>query len=339
MNFFKRKKKKKEIPLIYSSGFKNYLMNLISIANINGDSKTILYDIYSLENVANIDISFIDITGNEDTITFISHEQIKKCYDKLNTKKTISEYLTSEKNLTNFGLVNHIKNYKGVWNTARNEMKIGKFIRKAIPRISDKDLEYFVNNYKTIFNSKTNRNFEIVNGEDIKKWYKYTNYKHNLENVRGLGDLGKSCMRHVSESFFDIYSENKDVCSLVLLKTKDSPDKIIGRALLWKLDTQNGKEQFYMDRIYTHFESDIFAFRNFAKENGWLTHYDIKREEDIKLLSVKLSESNFYYYPYMDSFCFLNKTNNTLSTKKIKFEEGINYYLQNTSGRPETIYE
>lgn len=330
MKIFKRKT---NIPLYYSKGFENYLNNMISIANINNDNSEILEDISALNNneYVKTEISYIDITDNEDTITFITNDQIRKCYNRLNENIPFLEYLKSEKSLSDLGLIKHIKNYQGVWNTARNEMKIGKFIKKVIPRISDSELEKIVNNYKTIFNSRTNRHFEIINGEDIKKWYYIDSYKYNRENIRGLGTLGKSCMRRVDDDYFDIYSKNPEVCSLVLLKETNDNDKIIGRALLWKvIDTIDSSNKFYMDRIYTHFDSDIFTFRNFAKSNGWLTHYD-KMKNNSNSLLVQLSNIEFRKYPYMDTFCYLNIDKKIISCSNLRLH-GRNYYAQKTDG-------
>ena len=61
--------------------------------------------------------------------------------------------------------------------------------------------------------------------------------------------------------------QSPEVCTLVIYKSDDDTDKILGRALLWKL--RDGKR--FMDRIYTANDSDVQLFKDYAKENGWYT--------------------------------------------------------------------
>jgi hypothetical protein len=70
--------------------------------------------------------------------------------------------------------------------------------------------------------------FEIVEGDEIAKWYRYENYAENK------GTLGNSCMRDKRDSFFEIYTKNPEVCRMLILK---EDDKILGRALIWKLNS------------------------------------------------------------------------------------------------------
>ena len=75
-------------------------------------------------------------------------------------------------------------------------------------------------------------------------------------------------------TIFNIYIKNPDVCRLVILR---EDDKILGRALVWKLvsirsgvgEKFEGVE-YFMDRQYTIKDSDVNKFRNFAKEQGWI---------------------------------------------------------------------
>ena len=113
--------------------------------------------------------------------------------------------------------------------------------------------------------------------------------------------LGNSCMRHsYCQKYFDIYTENEDVCSLLVLKESD---KVKGRALLWVLD--NG--DFYMDRIYTASDSDKHLFEEWADEHNYR-----KYSNDHKSKSVEVEESSYDYYPYMDTFYSFDTNDNTL---------------------------
>jgi len=301
-------------PLVFSVKFQNYLKNMISIEKISEGN---YYNIERLWNLSmtNCDISFIEITDKEDTISFININRIFKFYKSINSvidKKTFTKYMNTEMSMYSF--LPFIRNYKGVWNFGRNEMKIGKFIKKMLPTLTDQEIEVFVNKYKALYRSKINNKLKIVTGPDIKEWYDQDNYSHVKEGKEGLGQLGKSCMRY-GKNYFDLYSKNTDVCSLLILQSPEDETKILGRALIWKLEDNT----YYMDRIYTHFDSDIYIFRNYAKERGWSTHYDnIKLSNNkVKTFTVALKESDFRYYPYMDTFYVLSKKANKISSSGI----------------------
>jgi hypothetical protein len=62
-----------------------------------------------------------------------------------------------------------------------------------------------------------------------------------------------SCRSSSSQVFFDIYTENKDVCRLLVLSDPD--DLVVGRVLIWKISSISDEElkdaEYFMDRIYT----------------------------------------------------------------------------------------
>ena len=103
----------------------------------------------------------------------------------------------------------------------------------------------------------------MVQGESIAYWYNYKNY------LDRSGSLGNSCMSNVDDEYFDIYMSNSDVCKLLILKSQENPNKIVGRALLWTL---TGGEK-YLDRIYTIKDSDIELFKDYAKEMVGILNY------------------------------------------------------------------
>ena len=330
----KRKKEEKEIQqiqLILSNRFKNYINNIISINNINNEYDAISDNLRYLNNKY-LDVSFIDITDKEDTISFISNEQILKCFNRISKGETLNQFISSEKEIESFDLMKIIANYKGVWNIARNEMKIGKFVKRLYPECTDIIIENFVNKYKSLYNIRKEPKFEIVTGADIAKYYDSTNYAYCEINKEGFGQLGKSCMRY-GKPFLSLYEKNTNVCSLLIMKSNEHPDKIMGRALIWKLSDGST----YMDRIYTHFDSDIYIFRTYAKERNWLSHYEeIRNMIHVKDMKINLEESDFRYYPYMDSFGYINIEAKTLSTK-IYDSIGSFYELKATDGRKEKI--
>jgi hypothetical protein len=314
--------KVEKAPMHYSHKFDNYLTNMLSINKINCDSIYVV-DSVSMCEFHESDITFIDVTDAPDTISFTPINKIYKEYKKHESvvdSKRFKLYLQAQANL--YPLLKYIKNYKGAWCNDRVEMKIGKFVRKVAPHLTDKDVEDFVNQYKSLYKTRNNPKFEFIQGKNIKKWYNQDNYLYPSEEDKdGLGPLGKSCMRY-GYDYFDIYIKNPQVCSLMILKSDVDTEKIIGRALVWKLS--NGT--IYMDRIYTHFDSDVNLFRNYAKQNGWVTHYDnIKlKHDEMEYYQVDLENVDFFYYPYVDTFYVLDldnkKAHSSFYNKSIKVE-------------------
>jgi GR25 family glycosyltransferase involved in LPS biosynthesis len=227
-----------------------------------------------------------------------------------------------------------------VWSKYRQDVKIGKAIKALLKsgqiEVTDKQLEKFVNSFKAeigIINNKFSL-FEVVSGADIAYWYHYSKY----EEISGT--LGSSCMRAGDSSYFDIYTSNPNVCQLVILKSEQNKEKIVGRALLWKLNDGNQ----FMDRIYTINDSDVNLFREYAKSNGWFSkrHNDSDNEvyaiapdgQNYDSLSNKITIKKGYYdgYPYMDTFKWFS-TSGKLST------DSGDYELINTDGTLEGYCE
>jgi len=118
----------------------------------------------------------------------------------------------------------------------------------------------------------------------------------------------------------ELYVKNPDkVKMLVLLANEDGVERLRARALLWEdvEDTQGNKLKV-MDRIYTIFDSDIYVFKNWARENGYISKFyqnaktqnifDINGDDKIMNLNVELKEHSLYYYPYLDTFQFYDPT-------------------------------
>jgi hypothetical protein len=186
-------------------------------------------------------------------------------------------------------------------NIRRQEIKLGKFLRK-VKDLNGKELEDLINNYKSSYKRYHNlMYFELVEGEDIRYWYLKDNY------VTGGGILNNSCMRHEKhQNRFNIYVENPQVCKLLILKENKNDSKILGRALVWQTS-----QCTYMDRAYCRFDDDIEIYKNYAQEREWLS-YD--NGDYNKRMHVKLIDKNFGYNernPYMDTF------------KRYHFEENI----------------
>lgn len=99
-----------------------------------------------------------------------------------------------------------------------------------------------------------------------------------------------------NQKLFDIYTENPDVCKLLILKLDESSEKILGRALVWT--TNKG---IYLDRPYCRFDDDIFLFYKYAEDKGWL--YFDKNQGDRMYIDIKNHDfGEGIFNPYMDTF-------------------------------------
>ncbi len=224
---------------------------------------------------------------------------------------------------------------KQIFSSGRQELKVGRAIR-ALLKVAevdfiDKDIESFVNQYKAFIDKLNDKFslFDIVKEEEIGYWYNYSRYYERK------GTLGQSCMSNVPTRYFDIYMKNPDVCSLVIFRSVEENDKIIGRAILWKL--RDGKE--FLDRIYTINDSDVQLFRDYAKEMGWYVKYynsssDSNQAIDsngntVRLnLIVDIKKGKYDSYPYLDTLKYWLPDDGTLSSEKSSGD----YVLEDTGG-------
>lgn len=230
-----------------------------------------------------------------------------------------------------------------VWSSNRTPIKIGRLVRAILTSagvsVTDKEIEDFVNSYKSAFDIMSDAllRFDLVKGEKISYWYNMERY----DDPRST--LGNSCMAEVPASYFNIYCKNTN-CSLLILYSdkgniKDGKyvsDKIKGRALVW--NTQQG--DVFMDRIYTNWDSDVDLFKSYAQKNGWWykqyqqtsSSFSVSNGTTSKkpVYTINLDESNFRHYPYLDSLIYLNSDSNLLSN--LASEIDANYELQSTIG-------
>ena len=221
----------------------------------------------------------------------------------------------------------------------RNPIKVGKgvqsLLKSAGVEFTPAEIEQFANKFKSEFDKFNDafRNFELVSGDDIHHWYQYQNYLHG----RAKGQLSNSCMSSASERWLQIYTQNPDVCNLLILKDEDQPDKIKARALVWKLEIPKGIT--YVDRIYTHDDSDLELYKQYIAQQGW---YLKKRytsstndttmiapdgsESRPAMLEVRVKDKEYGGYPYLDTLKFYSPSNGILSS------EGGDYQLEDTGG-------
>ncbi len=276
---------KKGFKLIISSEFKSILKKI--------DSKISKHILYLNNNEDHgFSLSFIDITDKNDSISFVP---INKIVEHLEIKD----------------------NYDVFWSNYRNEIRTGRFISKIMD-IDPVSIELFVNAYKAEYNSFNSfDNFDIIEGEDIVKFYNGNTY------VNGGGSLNKSCMRHYHcKDFFEMYKINNDKIKMLILYENNTRNKIIGRALLWKIDEP---EIILLDRIYTTNDSDQRLFMKYAIHNNWYFKKTQKFDEvffknnfdnnegEFITCKIYLKDINYKYFPYLDTFNFYDTKNKYLT--------------------------
>jgi hypothetical protein len=224
------------------------------------------------------DITFVDIE-DDGMFSFISGKNANKY---LSIDVTDNEIMPDE--------MPDVEDYSGVYSKSRNKIKPGKFVNKVLSgKFKDSEIESFVNKLKS--GIEDGSEFKLVKGDEIKKWYYVKNYKE----IKGI--LGNSCMKYSPDDYFEIYSDNPEVCRMLILI---EDDKLLGRALVWKCKDNYGEDYTYMDRIYTIEDSDAIKFTKYAEDRNWLI-YQLTKE-----LTVKLKKHKFDYYPYMDTFKVLD---------------------------------
>jgi hypothetical protein len=200
---------------------------------------------------------------------------------------------------------------------ARQEIKYGRFLNSLetfFPKdvFNEHNVEMCVNRYKGFYKQyKENSRFRLVDGLAINRWYLGWNYTNR---DRG-SPLHSSCMRGIfSQLKFRIYAENPDKINLLILT--DDNNKLLGRAIVWKLDEPAGRT--YMDRIYYSNYAVQQMFINYARQNKWLM-YDDKQgwaPNNIFKVYVKRNYGHPRFNPYMD-------------TMRYFYTEGNKYFLSN----------
>lgn len=218
---------------------------------------------------------------------------------------------------------------------ARSEAKIAKLVNQIFPgKYSEKEVEEFTNKFKNL--KKQENEFELVKGNDIVKWYNRETYADES------GDLGNSCMRYARcSSYFKIYTENPEAVSMLILKDAEG-EKILGRALVWKIEIDIEGVEYYMDRIYAIDDATKKMFQDYADEKGWLKrrtssygdYMDFMLGEEVYddyRAKVHLEKWKFDEYPYMDTFKALIVESGTLINSEDDDYSG-RYIMTHTDG-------
>ena len=312
LDFISENTKSGKMMIFYSDAFRELLTHIQGIWYVTRDSAG---------NVARILLQVEDNDDSKDTYTLIDKTDKNDMISYVQTSRFYREYPDTD--------LEKFKDVKGnkFWTSGRTpQYGIGRWVRHIFndvrqTPIKNEDLESFVNAYKSTYDkmNKGSEKFELVKGEDIRYWYLEDRY----EEVKG--QLGNSCMRYQRcQKYLDIYVENPEVCSLLILKG-DTPDKIIGRALIWTIHDGPGVAgREFMDRVYMINDSDKLLFEAYAKE------HNIFRSQTYTY-KIKVKEGRYNYYPYMDTFTCYDYEKGILTSGVDGYSEDI-LELQNTDG-------
>ena len=317
---------KMKVQYFYSVRFRQFLTEIVKSKKPGFEVANFIL-LAEQSNQVEDDITFIDMTDSNDKVSFIQLNRVKRMYDL--QKKEIEDegkvlHTTFEQWVERVALSEE----SSPWKNQRTDLYIGRFVNRVYEKggkkIDSTEIERFVNTYKAKFDSfkSGESRFEEVSGEIIKHWYN----KNNYETI--LGQLGNSCMKNPScKNFFNIYTENPEVCSLLILKSEVDLDKICGRALVWKLS--DGRT--YLDRVYTVRDSDFQLYEDYAKKRNWLLEEDMEYR-DFSNMIVNLKHWKFEQYPYMDTFKCLNVNESYLTSDDDKWPGPGFWKLESTSG-------
>jgi len=181
-------------------------------------------------------------------------------------------------------------------------------LRKILPFEDQKTIEDYVNEYKFIFNLFKNEigSFRKVGGEEMRKWYLEYNYEI------GGGNLCQSCMRHIkSQRRLSIYTQSPNKVKMLVIVSPN--EKLIGRALLWRLDEPAGA--FYMDRVYVCEDHYKKYFDDYAKRMHFLTKEYVDKNDIALKVYLNRDFGPPSQNPFMDTFKIFVKNGNYLTNK------------------------
>ena len=248
-----------------------------------------------------------------------------------------------------------------VFTKYRGETRWGRFIQAAFPGKYEQslpggqnkqDIESFVNLYKALYDRDEKfAMLDIVDGAKIAHFYNCDNY------ATSNGTLGDSCMARKSASYFQLYTNNPDKVSMVIMYSNDRKNKIKARALLWTLNVP--EERKFMDRVYTNNYVDEQTFIDFAKQNNWLyksrqgmgadiniTDPSTDTSGSVTMMSELSPDNDYSRYPYLDTMSYYNPYSGFISNKyriyNAKYEltdtGGGSYSASGYNEEPEWVY-
>lgn len=231
----------------------------------------------------------------------------------------------------------------GLWaREGRQEGKPARLARKFIlpeylQRLTDKDLEIFANRLRAQ-DATAMGQFIMVEGNDILFWYDGDNYKS------GQGSLSSSCMRYSQcRHYLQIYADHPQSIKMLCL-VEPSDNLLVARALVWHTD-----QGVLLDRIYGS-DVSVEIFRDYAVEQGWYRRernsyeyptlfLDPQGKQHHVCLNIPLDKTNYTWYPYVDTFKYLNVGKKFLTNSSRRGHDLILNHAGGQFSYPRRIYQ
>ena len=294
------------------------IQNSLDVESSVRDLAYRLHRISRLQKDLRSDFNLIDISDNRG---YFSYQNSNKLRDPSDQAAIRDRDLVTDQWILNS------QSGIGIWSGKRPEVRMGSLFTKVlkddgVENIDQKSLESLVQilNTKLYQSLDPSLEFKLVSGDDIKKYY------HESKMAEAKGTLGGSCMRHDRcSSYLDIYTENPDVCRLLILVTEY--DYILGRALIWNATTDDGQEVEVMDRIYYISDEVKYSFLQYALSKGWWSKkFQDSKEDHMKMfivpgvgevskgLKIQLKDqSSNDKYPFVDTFMRFRTPSNIIT--------------------------
>lgn len=270
---FDNNRSEDNVPLLYSDKF----------SDIVSYSLNFLLD---YENNYYSDVSYIDVTPRNDTVSCLMADSIKRLEPNENPWKS----------------------------TMRQNIRIGRFLKKVLDD-PDPMIENYINEYK--FSYKLDKSdigrFKVAKGVEMAKWYLEMNY------APGGGSLNASCMRHIrSQRRLPLYTNNPNKVKMLYLL--NPMGKLLGRTLIWKLDEPKGV--IYMDKVYCTEDYIEKLFLDYAKRKGILTKGEVDEKNMYLRVNIGMDYGPPQMNPFMDSFKFFVKSGKYLTNRFRNLQAG-----------------
>ena len=330
---------------------------IIKVLDILQDDNKIAEDLFNLNGIdVKPDVTFVNLSDREGYFDFSTMKNVQRIVSEFLPMNKLGAgeindiatkpYIDLINLLWGHDIIQDKKPSSEVFTKSRNPIKIGRLINNLFPgKYTDKEVEVFVNKFKSTV-EQTGERFIEVSGDEIGNYYNHNKYKEMS------GTLGSSCMARQNKGIFQIYMDNPEVCKMLVLLEED---RIIGRALIWKLKTSDyllagtgNSAEYFLDRQYTIKESDVEKFRTYAKEKGWSyktynNHTNLEavtyngESKSIKM-TVNIIKKDYIEFPYVDTFRRYDTKTGILYNDIENDIENIGCYILNsTSGGYEVV--
>ena len=147
-------------------------------------------------------------------------------------------------------------------------------------------------------------------------------YNLPYEKMDFRNTLKSSCMKNKPKEYFDFYTKNTHG---ILCAYDDKTDKLLGRAIIWKLKYK-GEKITLMDRVYTGDHIYEASFFSYALKNGWFRKTEQSHTSNMKITTPQGEEINdelafkdpktTEFMPYFDTFRFMSAEKDKMTNSK-----------------------